>query len=111
DEMPVEVVEDDEPAAAPAEPIAAAAVDAEATVAREPIVPEAALRPDKKAGKVVDLGLDQIAESADAERDQSGVYDRKALRKIGDLEHQISQLKTELERAKAQVDAAATGGS
>src|SRR6185312_9833778 len=47
----------------------------------------------------IDLGLDVVAESA--RNEQSGVYDRRALRKIGELERQISQLKTELERARA----------
>jgi CheY-like chemotaxis protein len=47
----------------------------------------------------IDLGLDMVAENA--RNEQSGVYDRRALRKIGELERQISQLKTELERARA----------
>src|SRR5262249_21157009 len=42
----------------------------------------------------VDLGLDAVAQ--DADREQSGVYDRKSLRKIGELERQIAQLKSEL---------------
>ncbi|HEY1551027.1 MAG TPA: hypothetical protein VGG28_24530 [Kofleriaceae bacterium] len=56
----------------------------------------------------IDLGLDVVAE--DARNEQSGVFDRKALRKIGELERQIAQLKTELERARAASEAAAKGG-
>src|SRR3569832_735127 len=56
----------------------------------------------------IDLGLDVVAE--DARSEQSGVYDRRALRKLGELERQISQLKTELERARAAGDTAAKGG-
>jgi CheY-like chemotaxis protein len=47
----------------------------------------------------VDLGLDEVAQ--EAESDQSGVFDRRALRKIGELERQNAQLKSELERARA----------
>ncbi|HEY5947882.1 MAG TPA: response regulator, partial [Kofleriaceae bacterium] len=57
----------------------------------------------------IDLGLDKLAQ--DAESEQSGVYDRKSLRKIGELERQIAQLKAELERARADADKAAKGGS
>ena len=56
----------------------------------------------------IDLGLDVVAE--DARSEQSGVYDRRALRKIGELERQIAQLKTELERARAASETAAKGG-
>jgi len=56
----------------------------------------------------VDLGLDAVAQ--DADREQSGVYDRKSLRKIGELERQIAQLKNELERARAAAETAAKGG-
>ncbi|NVB84397.1 MAG: response regulator, partial [Kofleriaceae bacterium] len=61
------------------------------------------------AHPAVDLGLDDIAQRAESE--QSGLYDRKSLRTIGELERQISQLKTELERARAAAEAAAKGGS
>jgi hypothetical protein len=57
----------------------------------------------------IDLGLDKLAQ--DAESEQSGVYDRKSLRKIGELERQIAQLKNELERARTQAEQAAKGGS
>jgi len=58
---------------------------------------------------VVDLGLDAIA--ADAESEQSGVYDRRSLRKIGELERQISQLKTELDRQRASSSDISTRGT
>jgi len=81
----------------------------ETTVTREPIVPEAAKKPGSGAHSPVDLGLDVLAQ--DAEREQSGVYDRKSLRKIGELERQIAQLKNELERARAAAEAADKGAS
>src|SRR3569833_3185715 len=56
----------------------------------------------------IDLGLDVVAE--DARSEQSGVYARRALRKIGELARQISQLKPELERARAAGATAAKGG-
>jgi len=61
------------------------------------------------APAVVDLGLDAIA--ADAESEQSGVYDRRSLRKIGELERQISQLKTELDRQRASSSDISTRGT
>ena len=61
------------------------------------IVPPRAATPTRPPA--FDLGLDAIA--ADAENEQSGVYDRKSLRKIGELERQVAQLKTELDRARA----------
>jgi len=51
---------------------------------------------------VVDLGLDRIAE--DADRDQSGLHDRRELRKIHELERQITQLKAEVERTRASAE-------
>jgi hypothetical protein len=57
----------------------------------------------------IDLGLDKLAR--DAESEQSGVYDRKSLRKIGELERQVAQLKNELDRARVQADQAAKGQS
>ncbi|CAN5384218.1 hypothetical protein BH11MYX1_BH11MYX1_06820 [soil metagenome] len=57
----------------------------------------------------IDLGLDAVAD--DARSEQSGVYDRRALRKIGELERQIAQLKTELERAHSAGETATKGGS
>lgn len=57
---------------------------------------------------IVDLGLDAVAQRAESE--QSGVHDRKAVRKIDELERQITQLKQELERARATADSAAKGG-
>jgi len=61
------------------------------------------------AATVPDLGLDEIAASG-ATTDHSGVFDRRALRKLGELERQIAQLKTELDRARATADASARGG-
>jgi CheY-like chemotaxis protein len=55
----------------------------------------------------IDLGLDAIA--GEAERDQSGVYDRRALRKIGELERQITQLKAEIERTRTAAESATKG--
>ncbi len=58
---------------------------------------------------VVDLGLDRIAEEAD--RDQSGVHDRRELRKINELERQLTQLKAELDRTRATAESTTrTGG-
>ena len=58
---------------------------------------------------VVDLGLDRIAQ--DADRDQSGLHDRRELRKINELERQLAQLKTELERTRATAESTTrTGG-
>ena len=37
----------------------------------------------------------------------SGVFDRRALRKLGELERQNAQLKTELDRSRASADASA----
>jgi DNA repair exonuclease SbcCD ATPase subunit len=64
----------------------------------------------RKSGShpAIDLGLDMVA--TNAQNEQSGVYDRKALRKIGELERQISQLTTELERSRAATETAAKGG-
>lgn len=59
----------------------------------------------------IDLGLDAIAEDAQSEREASGVYDRKGLRKIGELERQIAQLKIELERQRAATSDAGARGS
>jgi hypothetical protein len=56
----------------------------------------------------VDLGLDVLAEAA--ERDQSGVHDRRQLRQLGELERQVAQLKSELERARHDANAAPAGG-
>jgi CheY-like chemotaxis protein len=81
-------------------------------------------KPKFESSPSIDLGLDKIADDADkeqqsgsypratseTERDQSGVYDRRALRKIGELERQIAQLKTELDRARATAESAAKGG-
>jgi hypothetical protein len=90
--------------------------------AAEAAAVQEAPRPAAPAAPRIDLGLEKIAEDAqheqqsggyppaDSERDQSGAYDRRALRKIGELERQIAQLKTELERARAVADAAAKGG-
>jgi DNA-binding response OmpR family regulator len=76
------------------------------------IAPRAASEPpiaSRRANSpAVDLGLDAIA--ADADREQSGVYDRRALRKIGEMERQITQLKTELERARAETPRGGAGG-
>ncbi len=63
-----------------------------------------AAAPSRPSGvlNVVDLGLDRIAE--DADRDQSGLHDRRELRKINELERQISQLKAEVERTRATAE-------
>jgi CheY-like chemotaxis protein len=66
--------------------------------------------PSSSASAVPDLGLDEIAMPQTA-AEQSGVYDRRALRKIGELERQITQLKTELDRARATADASARGSN
>lgn len=91
------------------------------TIAASPVVTEEPRRADKgtmspvaaepRAGRRTnppDLGLDDIAKRAESE--QSGVHDRKGLRKIDELERQITQLKTELDRARASADTAAKGG-
>ncbi|TMQ14343.1 MAG: response regulator, partial [Deltaproteobacteria bacterium] len=57
-----------------------------------------------------DLGLDEIA-ATETTTDHSGVFDRRALRRIGELERQIAQLKTELDRARATADASARNAS
>ena len=48
---------------------------------------------------IVDLGLDEVAVRAESE--QSGVHDRRSLQRVGELERQLAQLKTELDRARA----------
>jgi CheY-like chemotaxis protein len=90
------------------------------TAAVDPIIidpprheqPQRAVSPAPQRGSgshpAIDLGLEMVAQ--DAEADQSGVYDRRALRKIGELERQIAQLKAELERTRVAGDAAAKGG-
>jgi CheY-like chemotaxis protein len=60
------------------------------------------------SSSVPDLGLDAIAATETA-TEHSGVFDRRALRKLGELERQIAQLKTELDRARATADASARG--
>lgn len=101
---------------------AAADVHEAATVMAPPITTDEAPRsrfiesstnsgvrgPGSGSHPAVDLGLDAVAQ--DADREQSGVYDRKSLRKIGELERQIAQLKNELERARAQAESATKGG-
>src|SRR5262249_37704963 len=82
-------------------PVAQAAVIAAAASVRDPFAAAVAKAPD--------LGLEEVAN--EARNEQSGVYDRRALRKIGELERQLSQLKTELDRARAAADAAARGGN
>src|SRR5439155_5640648 len=59
---------------------------------------------------VPDLGLEALAPS-ETTSSQSGVFDRRALRKIDELERQINQLKAELERSRATADAAARGST
>jgi chromosome segregation ATPase/CheY-like chemotaxis protein len=115
------VVEEDDSGGVP-EPVphprsAEDAAEAAAARERDESRPRGVAAPQR-----IDLGLDEIAEDANKEqqsggyqqvsedRDQSGAYDRRALRKIGELERQISQLKTELERARATAEAAAKGG-
>jgi CheY-like chemotaxis protein len=79
-------------------------------VEARPLVPPAAPQAPATgqiSAPVPDLGLDEIA--TEATTDHSGVYDRRALRKLGELERQIAQLKTELDRARATADASARG--
>jgi CheY-like chemotaxis protein/chromosome segregation ATPase len=97
DDELVEEAEPEAPKRAQSEPVITSATKPEATSAR-------------KSGShpAIDLGLDQVA--TNAQNEQSGVYDRKALRKIGELERQISQLTTELERSRAAAETAAKGG-
>ena len=80
------------------------------TIHREP-TPRHERAPERRSAQqpAVDLGLDKLAQ--DAASEQSGLYDRQSLRKIGELERQIAQLKTELDRARAVADAADRGGS
>ncbi|HEY0251296.1 MAG TPA: response regulator [Kofleriaceae bacterium] len=104
-EVPLEI---EEPSVAAPLPEAQAA-----TQPLPPIVPADAPVPSRtgRAGshsQQIDLGLEAVAQ--DAESEQSGVYDRRALRKIGELERQIAQLKTELERARTAGETAAKGG-
>ncbi|HEX7700517.1 MAG TPA: hypothetical protein VF403_07350, partial [Kofleriaceae bacterium] len=114
DDLPVEVEEPDEPALV-SSPVPRADHDEATSVAavpRAPILPEVDMRTPPRGGSgshpAIDLGLDVVAQ--DAQSEQSGVYDRRALRKIGELERQISQLKVELERARMAGEAAAKGG-
>ncbi|MBA3458444.1 MAG: hypothetical protein H0T46_00670, partial [Deltaproteobacteria bacterium] len=58
---------------------------------------------------VPDLGLDDVA--ADANREQSGLHDRRGLRKVGELERQIAQLKVELDRTRASAETSSRTGS
>jgi hypothetical protein len=82
------------PAPAPVEPAVAEApsrsrfIDSATTV--EPSAHVAAASPGSGAHPAVDLGLDAVA--SDAESEQSGIYDRRALRKIHELERQLGQL-------------------
>ncbi len=50
----------------------------------------------------LDLGLDKLANDAESER--SGVHDRAALRKIGELESEVVRLRAELDRASSNTD-------
>ncbi|MFT3692461.1 MAG: hypothetical protein QM831_04920 [Kofleriaceae bacterium] len=109
EDVPVEVVEPSVAQPLPQPP--------DTTQPLPPIVPanasaqgdsRARTRAGSESHPSIDLGLDVVAERAESE--QSGVYDRRALRKIGELERQISQLKTELERARAAGETAAKGG-
>jgi CheY-like chemotaxis protein len=111
--------------AAHAQPVAG---DPTAAIARvEPTPRPGALRaqpsteppPITATGPVpIDLGLDDLAASdasvgasapSGTATDHSGAYDRRALRQLGELERQITQLKTELDRARATADASARG--
>jgi len=77
----------------------------EATVARVPVITDAA----KKTGShpAIDLGLEQV--ETEARNEQSGTFDRRSLRQIGELERQIAQLKQELDRARAATETATKG--
>jgi hypothetical protein len=115
----VVIDEDDVDSGAIPEPVPHPRSAADAAEAAEAAVE----RSKPKSSPSIDLGLDKIADDADKEqqsgsyprasseeRDQSGVYDRRALRKIGELERQVSQLKTELDRARVTAESAAKGG-
>ncbi len=80
---------------------------AEAAPARRGSPTQQPIRGGSGSHPAIDLGLDMVAQ--DAESEQSGIYDRRALRKIGELERQIAQLKTELDRARAAAEAATKG--
>jgi CheY-like chemotaxis protein len=99
DEMPVEVEAEDvaddameeQPAPAPEpepEPVPVAAIPQ--PLAAMPAAAATESKTKSAGHPAVDLGLDDIAENA--EREQSGVYDRKSLRQIGELERTIAQL-------------------
>ncbi|HET9992558.1 MAG TPA: hypothetical protein VFQ65_28690, partial [Kofleriaceae bacterium] len=108
DELPVEVEEPSQqipraPVVADAAPLGRAGSNTSS-----PIDMSQPARGGSGSHPAIDLGLDVVAE--DARSEQSGVYDRRALRKIGELERQIAQLKTELERARTAGDTAAKGG-
>ncbi len=131
DDLPVEVDDEPEPAqihsrppttppappiraqsepvitsAQPVPPIAAPAeIAATELAAAEPVQ-----RPGSHGSgshPAIDLGLEAVAQ--DAESEQSGVYDRRALRKIGELERQVAQLKAELDRARSAAESGPKG--
>ncbi|MEP6864699.1 MAG: response regulator [Deltaproteobacteria bacterium] len=114
DELPVEVEEPGhEPSTTQQIPHAPVVADAAprgraGSTTSSPVDLSQPARGGSGSHPAIDLGLDVVAE--DARSEQSGVYDRRALRKIGELERQIAQLKTELERARAAGETAAKGG-
>ncbi len=82
---------------------ASAATDAGSaeTVVSPSVGREGAPRRARTSGQILaaDIGLDAVAEQV--EREQSGPHDRRMLRKVDELERQVTQLKAELERARA----------
>lgn len=54
--------------------------------------------PPRRPRTNLDLGLDEVAERAD--REQSGVFDRRALHRTAELERENHQLRAELSRAR-----------
>ena len=98
-----------EPVITSAQPVPPIAAPAE-IAATELAAAEPAPRPGSHGSgshPAIDLGLEAVAQ--DAESEQSGVYDRRALRKIGELERQIAQLKAELDRARTAAESGAKG--
>lgn len=104
-----------EPTPAPAPPPTARPrfIDVSTVVEARPHAAAAALQAPAAAGtasSIPDLGLDEIA-ATETTTDHSGVFDRRSLRKLGELERQIAQLKAELDRARATADASARGAN
>ncbi len=61
----------------------------------------------RRARSELDLGLDEVAERAD--REQSGVFDRRTMQRVADLERENIQLKAELVRARSSTTTSDVG--